>query len=310
MVPDMTAPVSRFHQVLVDEIKKQRPDYLRRPFTVAEIYQILVPYRSHRDTLGVEMNGDYEDALLRLLAGAGDLVHLESDDARNRILKELQSKNPNTGLFREFAASEVRLNSEQLPEDALAEVKAMSEPTAVAEGAVNGEAKASAQDAPEVSAVQAAPVAESQPAEDEPAPLVLDETEATEDADEAPTYFDFETSTIAAVEQSAMGAVTEPTGSAPEPATMPSADLATDEPGGGIWKPGELPVSTSTQADLTDCLWCDEQLPDRDVVNFCPHCGTSTKVKPCASCGTEMDMGWRYCISCGSESKGPLAKAS
>lgn len=304
MVPDATAPVSRFHEVLVDEIRKQKPDYLRDSFTVAEIYQILVPYRSHRDALGVEMNGDYEDALLRLLAGAGDLVVLESPDARDRIRRELQSKNPNTGLFREFAASPVHLNTDHLPEGASDDIPAVSSPLS---GQANGQDPAPAEEVHV--AAPAPPVADPVPesittheavADPEPVAPVLDEseTDVVESAAESgPTYFDFETSTIAAVTGT-------PDIATPQPASVP------DEPGGGIWKPGEHPVSTTAEVKLADCLWCDEQLPDRDVVNFCPHCGTSTKVKPCASCGTEMDMGWRFCISCGTESKGPLAKAS
>lgn len=114
MVPDVTAPLERFHNVLVEEIRRQRPDYLRESFPLSEIYQRLVPYRSHRDALGLDMNGDYEDVLLRLLAGAGDLVILESNEARDQIRRELDSKNPNTGLFREFATTEVHLNVRSL----------------------------------------------------------------------------------------------------------------------------------------------------------------------------------------------------
>ena len=50
--------LARFYQILVEEIRSQRPDYLTGPFTVAEIYQRLVPYGSHRDRIGVDMNGD------------------------------------------------------------------------------------------------------------------------------------------------------------------------------------------------------------------------------------------------------------
>jgi hypothetical protein len=107
--------VERFHRTLVDEIRRNGADKLDRPFTVAEIYQSLVPYRTHRDRIGVEMNGDYEDALLRLLAGEGEYLVLDSDSARDRIRRELEGTNPNTGLYREFAALEVRLNPRRLP---------------------------------------------------------------------------------------------------------------------------------------------------------------------------------------------------
>ena len=44
-MPHMTDILERFHQVLVREIRDLRPEYLTEPFTVAEIYQDLVPYR-------------------------------------------------------------------------------------------------------------------------------------------------------------------------------------------------------------------------------------------------------------------------
>lgn len=109
-----TDVLERFHRALVEEIQNRRPEYLTGPFTVAEIYQNLVPYGSHRDRLGVQMNGDYEDALLRLLAGEGDYLILESEPALRDLRAELSTANPNTGLYREYAAVDVRLNQAQL----------------------------------------------------------------------------------------------------------------------------------------------------------------------------------------------------
>ncbi len=106
--------LERFHRALVEEIQTQRPEYLTDPFTVAEIYQNLVPYGSHRDRIGVRINGDYEDALVRLLAGEGDYLILESEPAMRDLRAELSSANPNTGLYREYAAVDVRLNQAQL----------------------------------------------------------------------------------------------------------------------------------------------------------------------------------------------------
>ena len=77
--------LSSFYDALVEVIRAQRPDYLTGPFTVAEIYQNLVPYGLHRDRIGVEMNGDYEDALLRLLAGEGGYLILESEAALRNL---------------------------------------------------------------------------------------------------------------------------------------------------------------------------------------------------------------------------------
>lgn len=114
-VNEMDRVLERFHGALVEEIRVNRPDYLDGPFTVAEIYQTFVPYGTHRDRIGVEMNGDYEDALLRLLAGQGDYLILDSEPALRRIREEIELPNPNTGLFREFAAVDVRLNPARVP---------------------------------------------------------------------------------------------------------------------------------------------------------------------------------------------------
>ena len=74
--------LERFIETLVQEITVTRPEYLTASFTVAEIYQDLIPYRSHRALIGVEMNGDYEEALLRMLSGEGDCLLLDSAAAR------------------------------------------------------------------------------------------------------------------------------------------------------------------------------------------------------------------------------------
>lgn len=106
--------LERFHRALIEEIRSQRPEYLDAPFTVAEIYQNLVPYGSHRDRIGVEMNGDYEDALVRLLAGEGEYLLLDSEPALRNLRAELKRPSPNTTVYREFAAVDVRLNSERI----------------------------------------------------------------------------------------------------------------------------------------------------------------------------------------------------
>ena len=105
----------RFLDALLQQITVTRPEYLTGPFTVAEIYQDLVPYRSHRDLIGVEMNGDYEDALARMFAGEGDYLLLDSDVARRELQEELSGPNPNMALFREFAALDVRLHPSRVP---------------------------------------------------------------------------------------------------------------------------------------------------------------------------------------------------
>ena len=48
------------------------------------------------------------------------------------------------------------------------------------------------------------------------------------------------------------------------------------------------------------CPYCGETLPGHRKVNFCPQCGQPPSGElRCPACGGEMDVGWRYCVSCG-----------
>src|SRR5918992_3897347 len=96
---------------LVQRIRAEYPEYMNRPFEVSELYQNIVPYRHHRRELGIETNQDYELALLRLLAG--ERGYLMGDASmQDAVKRELASPNPNTALFREFAAARVSLSPE------------------------------------------------------------------------------------------------------------------------------------------------------------------------------------------------------
>jgi hypothetical protein len=103
----MDTVANRLYQFLVETLRARGIDLADRPVTVAEIYQELVPYRGVREELGVDLNADYEHALLRLLAGEGDLLRLEPSAARDELRLELESPNPYVGLYRKFAACDV-----------------------------------------------------------------------------------------------------------------------------------------------------------------------------------------------------------
>ena len=148
----------RLFDALVSEIQARWPEYLHSRFTVAEIYQNLIPWRTHRDAMDIANSGEYEQALLRLLAGEGDYLALESQAARDEIQAELEGRFPNTGLYRDFAAVGVRLNPGRLPvRDGDAEVRAANASDAMARtgpGAVGRDPAAAAEiGAPRAAAV-------------------------------------------------------------------------------------------------------------------------------------------------------------
>jgi hypothetical protein len=100
-------PVVRLYERLAEALQRTRPAGFDAPVSVAEIYQELVPYRAVRSEVGFGMNADYEHVLLRLLAGEAELVRLEPDTAREEILRELRSANPNVSVYRAYAGCDV-----------------------------------------------------------------------------------------------------------------------------------------------------------------------------------------------------------
>jgi hypothetical protein len=106
-VENERSEVEHLYVRLVEALRSRRPDPWNSPVTVAEIYQELVPYRSVRGDAGFAMNADYEHALLRLLSGEGDWARLEPPSAREVVVRELSSPNPNVTMYREYAGCDV-----------------------------------------------------------------------------------------------------------------------------------------------------------------------------------------------------------
>jgi RNA polymerase subunit RPABC4/transcription elongation factor Spt4 len=47
------------------------------------------------------------------------------------------------------------------------------------------------------------------------------------------------------------------------------------------------------------CRYCNELLPPGRTITFCPHCGQNLTVVNCEACGTELEVGWKFCPICG-----------
>ena len=261
--------LERFHRALIEEIQTQRPEYLTAAFTVAEIYQNLVPYGSHRDRIGVEMNGDYEDALIRLLAGEGGYLILDSEPALKDLRTELQRPNPNTGLYREFAAVDVRLNQAYL------------------------DLSASALD-------QLPDLVHELEAEDPVTMSALAPAERNVDLGIVPPGVDIFSEDDAAPDTRAGHAPGGEEGAARSAPRPPLAPEYVEAPGPNGAESFDAPVGRERPAP-TECRWCRADLPKRDDLNFCPYCGTDLDLVPCGSCGRELEPGWRFCASCGTE---------
>jgi predicted RNA-binding Zn-ribbon protein involved in translation (DUF1610 family) len=47
------------------------------------------------------------------------------------------------------------------------------------------------------------------------------------------------------------------------------------------------------------CSYCGGALPANRAVNFCPHCGQNQVYTRCPECQSEIELGWKHCVSCG-----------
>jgi Double zinc ribbon len=205
--------LDRLFRHLVRTIEARNPEYLTRPFEVAELYQTILPYRLHRRELGLDTNHDYELTLLELLSGARGYLVVD-DKMRDTLRKELGSGNPDPSVLREFAASHVALASDAVRR--------------------------------------------------------LDTPEGRESARAVPTP-------------------------AATPAVASAATTATIPRRGPSSQPRTVAIAAAGEA----CRFCGGALPPGRQITFCPHCGQNLTVINCAACGTELELGWSYCTTCG-----------
>lgn len=203
--------LDRMFRHLVRTIETRNPEYLTRPFEVAELYQTILPYRLHRRELGLDTNHDYELILLELLSGARGYLVVD-DRMRDTLRKELASGNPDPSVLREFARSHVALASDAVRR--------------------------------------------------------LDTPEGRETARAEPTP---------------APAPTEASAPAPTPRRAPSS------------QPRTVAVAVAGES----CRFCGGALPPGRQITFCPHCGQNLTVINCVACGTELELGWSYCTTCG-----------
>lgn len=50
------------------------------------------------------------------------------------------------------------------------------------------------------------------------------------------------------------------------------------------------------------CTFCKGELPAGRQISFCPHCGQDLTMVHCPACGSELERGWKFCVTCGRSS--------
>lgn len=59
-------------------------------------------------------------------------------------------------------------------------------------------------------------------------------------------------------------------------------------------------VPTPPRADAAcGCRYCGGRLPRERNATFCPHCGLDLTKHQCPACSTQLEVGWRFCVTCG-----------
>ncbi len=86
----------------------------------------------------------------------------------------------------------------------------------------------------------------------------------------------------------------------PMPPPLPGLDLPALDSLGTLdgleaMEPEEAPAAAADP----HCLYCGGTLPADRPVRFCPHCGQRQSPPECPQCHSEVDPGWRHCVSCG-----------
>ena len=265
--------LDRMYRHLVRVIRSRFPQHLVQPFTVADLNQTILPYRLHRRELGLETNDDYEVTLTELVAGARDYLIVD-EKMRDTLGAALAEVNPDPSAFKQFAQSTVALSPSALRslDIGLDEAHPVSPQTSAppVPPAITQQAKPAARAAAEKKPAAAAQAAPPPPPTPRPAP-----------APSAPAP--------APAPPSARSAAT-PKSSPPPEERMPTPTTTTKTSGG-------VRVVVPQAGDR--CRSCSEPLPAGRPITFCPHCGQNVTTLNCPACGSELELEWKFCPSCG-----------
>ena len=59
------------------------------------------------------------------------------------------------------------------------------------------------------------------------------------------------------------------------------------------------PSAPSAVAPAGLCRFCGGTLPSGRRVVFCPNCGQNLAIQRCPACGSELELAWKFCVTCG-----------
>jgi len=122
--------LDRLHARLQQALRGRGAEILA-PFTIAELYQQLIPYRAVRGELNLLELAPYEHALLRLLAGERGYLTVTQQGVVEELRRELQQRHPILGIYRDYGEVTVFLrdaHSDSVEMDTPAEDRFLAPP--------------------------------------------------------------------------------------------------------------------------------------------------------------------------------------
>ena len=276
--------LDRLYQRLLDAVREGAPHLRERRFRLGDIPQHLLPYRLHRRELGFDSVQQYERALARL--AAGERGYLSADAGVHEAFRRVAGDPaaPVDQALRMYGDALVALapDSRHRPDAPAAAFAEAGAPGGDAEPAVEPH-----------TAEMAVPVA---------APP--SSTDGDDAAGARPLAIPIVRSDGDTPRAANTAVRSAPASAAPAP--TPTAASRAAEPSTG---PMPFPVRPPAQVVGGTCPHCGRPLPAERGVTFCPYCGENLTVRRCPACSTELEAGWRFCITCGREVDAPAAAA-
>lgn len=262
--------LDRLYRRLVHNVRATAPELLGRSFEVSQIYQELVPYRTNRRELGFAANDEYELALCQLLSGARTLLSGDAD-MQAAMRRELESPNPDLAAYRAFATSTVGFVEEQLRDVMLRPTPEYAQPIGPGFN---------------------------------PSP-VEQATLAGRPTEQVDTPTDFEAPPPPPPPREPRAAAPPPPPPSPPAAPPPPVETTASRGPANAPRP-ESPMSAARPNPIRPstgdaCRYCGTTLPDGRSIVFCPGCGHNLTIKHCPACNSELEVGWKFCVTCGRE---------
>jgi len=305
-------PLARLVSRLIEVVRERDPSGLHRPIAIGELRRTVLPYRTSRNALGLESIEDYEVLILRLVAEEDGWARTFPPEAADRCREELLGANPDLEIVEHLDEVTVQLGA-----GAVAKVAGLTAAAPPREKDALPFIDTAKPEPPKErsSSPPPAPRAES-PRPEAPPPSKPGQAKPDDEASYVlPLDPLLKRTRTGPAAKPTTGAAAPPSAKpappkappparpvdrvAPTPARPPAAPAPSEPKRSAERAPLEKVSATGSTESGSKCVHCGSTLPTGKRVAFCPFCGHQLLAIRCPGCGTEIEPGWRHCISCG-----------